>query len=62
MTTNTKYLDLDFINVGRQVGNNDLVSGLRSRVGCGNHFCSGGVLSCSTHGCICRVTQYLCFG
>ena len=62
MTTNTKYLDLDFINVGRQVGNNDLVSRLRGRVGCGDHFGSSSVLSCSARGCVCRATQHLGFG
>lgn len=57
----TKYLDLDLIHVPREVRNDDLVSGLRGRVGRSNHFCSSGVLSSGAYGCVGRITQHLGF-
>ena len=58
----SKYLDLDFVHIRREIGNNDLVSRLRRRVGRGDHFGSCSILGSSTHGCISRGTQHLGFG
>lgn len=62
MLAKIKYLDLDFVYIRREVGNNDLVGGLRGGGGCGNHLRSSSVLSCGTGGCVCGTTQHLGLG
>ena len=57
----TKYLDLDFVHIRGEIGDNDLVSGLRHRGGCSNHFRSSRILSSSTGSCVCGVAQHLGF-